>query len=89
MSDTTFVIRNHRGGQVIELALSGVPEPDSWQRLQSRLLRLIEVRQPVELRLDARQVCTLPDFPACLDPIGAALEQFGGRLVVVGEDAPH
>ena len=72
-----FEIRNVRAGQVIEIDVTG---PWSEAGVEERLLRLVALRQPAELRLaiEAAPTEREPQLPRTR----AALEDVGGTLTV-------
>lgn len=75
-----ITILNRQNGQVLEVTLERAVEPQSWAALERRLLRIVQLRQPAELRLDLDGVGGLTRYPAGLAMVAAALAEVGGRL---------
>lgn len=79
-------IRNLDRGQVVEVTVHGDGPGDE---LRTRLLKLVRVRQPAELRLRASSVSGVAPF---LASVRDALGECGGSLTVTDasptEDSP-
>jgi anti-anti-sigma factor len=78
-----FTVENLEDGQVIQVLLDAGALTDRWAAVESKMLALIRVRQPRELRVAfAGDDAAIPVEQ--LDTAREALEALGGRLVLDG-----
>lgn len=81
-----LTISNLARGQVAEIAVSERLDDRAWTALETRLISIMSVRQPSELRLDIDGTGEVHRFAAGLGIVADALAAHGGALTL--PDAP-
>ena len=83
-SDVNIAVRNTVGGMDINVVVSGPLDPSDVPTLTRRLLKIVEIRQPRTLELDASEVESAGGLAELRRAIKHALHELGGRVTFVG-----
>jgi hypothetical protein len=83
MTGLTVAVHNHRGGLEIDLVVSGALDPTDAPELADRLVKIVQVRQPIALTLDLRALRGTDSVHAVSTSVDGAVRSFGGDVVVL------